>query len=325
MKDSKKPVVALDVGGTKFIVAIVEDNGHILSKEYYLTHDEQGPARVIARLTECIYKTIKNAGLSMTEIGGISLAVAGIIDINRGIIAEAPNLYKWKNIPLASLIENEIGMPAFVINDASAAALGEYKYGRGWGVESMIYITVSTGIGGGLIINGKLYNGYNGCAGEIGHMIVKIDGPLCNCGRYGCLESLASGTAMARMARDRIYKGDQDTILKKMDVSRITAKDIAVAARKGDQFCLELIEEAGFFLGVGFANLVNIFNPQMIVVGGGVAQMGDMLLRPAKKSMKQHAFKLPSRAAHVVKSKLGQDAGILGAAVYIRGIIGGEE
>jgi glucokinase len=325
VENSKKPIVAVDIGGTKFIVAVVDNSGQILSRSYCLTHDEQGRARVIARLTEYVYKTVKKAGLNLDGIGGISLAVAGIIDINRRVITEAPNLYRWKNVGLASLIEDEIGIPAFLINDASAAAVGENRYGSGRGIENMIYITVSTGIGGGLIIGGKLYSGYSGSAGEIGHMIIKTEGPVCNCGRCGCLESLASGTAMARMARERIYKGNQDTMLKEMDVNAITAEDIAAAARKGDRLCLEVIDEAGFFLGVGFANLVNIFNPQMIVVGGGVAQMGEMLLRPVRKSMKQHAFKLPSAAVRVVKSKLGSDAGVLGAAAYVRSIMEEEE
>lgn len=318
MKRSDKPVVAVDIGGTKFIAAIIDRKGKMLSRVYKLTRDEDGPGKVIKRLTATIHEAIETAGLDIKGIGAISMAAAGIIDIKRGVITESPNLQGWRNISLDSVLGREFALPVFLLNDASAAALGEQCFGAGAGINNLIYITVSTGIGGGFIINGELYNGASGSAAEIGHMIIRIDGPRCNCGQNGCLEAMASGTAMSRMAVERIRKGESSLLLDMAGgkLPAVTAQLIARAARRKDPLALSVIEEAAYYLGIGMSNLVNLLNPQMIIIGGGVSAMGSMLLRPARKSMKEHAFKLPSSSVRVVKSRLGADAGIYGAAAY---------
>jgi len=217
-----------------------------------------------------------------------------------------------------------LGKPVFLLNDASAAALGEHRMGAGRGLDNLIYITVSTGIGGGLVINGQLYNGTDGCAAEIGHMTILVDGPLCKCGKRGCLEALASGTAIARMARERLAAGGKSCLaeLTRGKIEDVTAELVAEAARRGDALALSVIDEAARYLGIGLANLVNIINPQMIIIGGGVSKMGAMLFRPARKSMKEHAFKLPARTVRVVRPRLGLDAGLFGAAIYTRESLG---
>jgi glucokinase len=327
MKNSTKPVVAVDVGGTKFIAAVIDKDGKILSRVYRPTYAEQGPKKVIERLAATIHQAVKESGAGMKGISGISLAIAGIIDINHGVITEAPNLPDWHNIRLDDLLQAKFNIPVFLLNDASAAALGESCFGAGIGIGNMIYMTVSTGIGGGLILNGKLYNGADGSAAEIGHMIVLADGPLCKCGQHGCLEALASGTAIACMARERVCNGEKSIMLDMVDgiPASITAEHVTVAGRKRDILALSVICEAAYYLGIGLSNLVNLFNPQMIVIGGGVSTMGEMLLRPARKSMKDHAFKLPASTVRVVKSKLNPDAGILGAAAYAQQKVGGRK
>lgn len=204
-----------------------------------------------------------------------------------------------------------------MINDASAAALGEHSHGAGRGTRDMVFITVSTGIGGGIIIDGRLYQGISGGAGEIGHMVMDVGGPLCGCGNHGCLEALASGTAIARDATDRIALGTYSSITKfTADGAAITAEAVAAAARQGDPLANDVVSRAAHYLGMGLVSVVNIFNPEKVVIGGGVAQMGEMLLGPARTVVTEKAFKLSADAARIVQARLGGDAGIVGAAVY---------
>lgn len=315
-----KPVVAVDIGGTKFITAVIGTNGKILSRVYCLTLSHEGPEKIIGRLITAIKNSIEKSGLESRELSGIGVAAAGIVDIRRGLITEAPNLPNWHNVPLRDRLANEFDMPTFIINDASAAALGEYSLGASNGLNNLIYMTVSTGIGGGIIINGELYEGTDGCAAEVGHMIIQAGGPLCSCGRHGCLEALASGTAIARMAKELLQKGERSILTEMMNSTGtdITAETVVVAARRGDALASRVIGMSAWYLGIGLANLVDIFNPQMIIIGGGVSGAGEMLLRPARKSMKEHAFRLPSKTVRIVRSKLGTNAGLLGAALYER-------
>jgi glucokinase len=322
MTRSKGPVVAVDLGGTKYIAAVIGPRGKMLSRVYCPTLSHEGHARIIDRLAASIKEAVKEAGFKLRDMAGMGVAAAGIIDINRGLITEAPNLPKWRNIPLRDLLREEFKMPVFVLNDASAAALGEHCLGAGRGLDNLIYMTVSTGIGGGMIINGELYNGTDGSAAEVGHMIIQVDGPLCHCGHYGCLEAMASGTAIARMAEERLRSGWTSILSKSR--RKITAEDVAAAAKKGDVLACQVIDDAAGYLGIGMAGLVNLFNPQMIVVGGGVSALGERLLRPARKSMKQHAFKLPAGTVRVVRSALGADSGLMGAAIYARRQAGGK-
>jgi glucokinase len=312
------PVVAVDIGGTKFIVAVIDSDGRALSRIYCLTMAHEGPKKVITRLISTIRAAIKRSAIRTEDIGGIGVAVASIIDSGRGLITEAPNLPRWKNIRLRHILSQELEVPVYLINDASAAALGENRLGAGRGFTNMIYLTISTGIGGGIIINGELYEGTDGCAGELGHMIIDAHGPECGCGRQGCLEVLASGTAIARMAKERLKAGEESLVREMADgiIDDVKAEKVAAAARKGDAMALEVIHTAASYLGIGLGNMVNIFNPQLIIIGGGVSKMGEMFLKPVRKSMKEHAFKLPARTVRVVRSGLGADSELLGAAVY---------
>ena len=324
MARSEKPVVAVDVGGTKITSAVITREGQILSRTYRLTLAHEGPQKVISHMVDAVERSLRKADLELSAIGGVGIAAAAIIDIGRGLVSEAPNLPRWHNIPLRDRLADSLGKPVFLLNDASAAALGEHRMGAGRGLDNLIYITVSTGIGGGLIINGRLYNGADGCAAEIGHMIILVDGPACMCGQHGCFEALASGTAIARMAQQRLAAGGKSHLaeLSQGKMENVTAELVAKAARRNDGLALNVIDEAARYLGIGLANLVNMINPQMIIIGGGVSKMGAMLFRPARKSMKTHAFKLPVRTVRVVGPRLGMDAGLIGAAIYTRESLG---
>jgi len=256
-------------------------------------------------------------------VGCIGIAAAGAIDINRGIVGDSPNIPHWHNIPLKDRLVEALGGPIFVLNDANAAALAEHRLGAGRGLNNVIYITVSTGIGGGMIIDGQLYQGTDGSAAEIGHMVIKIGGPLCKCGKRGCFEAMASGTAIARLAKARLRRGEQSMMLGLVQgkVGDVTAQTVAAAARKGDALALAVVEESAAYLGIGVANLVNLMNPQMVIIGGGVSKMGEMLLRPTRRSMRANAIELPAKSVRLVRPRLGVDAELTGAALYARDML----
>ena len=316
-----QPVIAVDVGGTKTIVAAVLSDGKVISRRFYLTQADEGATEVIKRLSSAINKSISQAKSTGKEPIGIGIGVAGILDTRRGIVTTSPNLPGWRNVPVREIIAARSGLATFLINDANAAALGEYNFGAGRGFDNMLYITVSTGIGGGIIINGELSSGADGCAGEWGHMTLEPDGPQCHCGNFGCLEALAGGWAIAKEAVTRIEKGESSAIAGLVDgrIDYITAEIVAKAARKGDRLASEIVSRAANYLGIGLASLVNIFNPDLIVIGGGLSKMGNMLLKPAKRIIKERAFELPAKTVRIVRAHLGSNAGIVGAAAYVFG------
>ena len=318
IKEQGLPVLAIDLGGTKIIAAIISNQGRVIAREYYLTLAEEGPQLVIKRTLSAIDRLLSSRGIDSSQLNSISIAAAGAIDFDKGLVTLSVNLPGWYDIPLRDLIKEKYRVNTFLINDASAAALGEHRFGAGKGVNNLIYLTVSTGIGGGIIINGKLYSGPCGSAGEIGHMTIDVNGPRCSCGNIGCLEMLASGTAVAREAIKRIRQGERSSLTEIVEgkIESITAEKVEVAAQGGDSLAVEVILKAANYLGVGLVNLVNIFNPEMIIVGGGMAKMGNLLLDPAKQVVRERAFQLPAQAVRIVPAQLGDDAGVLGAAVF---------
>lgn len=319
-EDSGLPVLAIDLGGTKIEGAIISKKGQVIAREQCPTLADEGPQPVVNRILSAIEHLLGLEGVAPSGLHSISIAAAGAVDFERGIVTASPNLPGWNNIPLRDIVREKYGVGTFLINDASAAALGEHRFGAGRGVENLIYLTVSTGIGGGIIVDDRLYTGVCGTAGEIGHTTVDINGQRCNCGNTGCLETLASGTAVAGEAIRRIGSGEGSSLAGMVEgkIEDITAETVGVAAREGDRLALEVISRAAGFLGVGMVNLVNIFNPEMIIVGGGMAQMGDLLLGPARQVVKERAFSLPARAVRIVPARLGDSAGVLGAAVFAR-------
>ncbi|MEW6142396.1 MAG: ROK family protein [Chloroflexota bacterium] len=315
-KTDGRTALGIDLGGTKILTALVTQEGRIVSQESTPTEAKAGPKAVIEQMLQAIGRAVKLGGVKPNDLAGTALAIAGIIDTHRGIVTTSPNLPGWKDVPLRDEIAQKLGTITYLVNDADAAALGENRFGAGRGTRHMVYITVSTGIGGGIIINGELYSGANGCAGEFGHMTIDPNGPKCACGRNGCWEAMASGTAIAREARRRLAAGEK-SLLNKGTAQTVTAEKVGEATKKGDRLAAEVIMTAGHYLGIGLANIINIFNPEIIVIGGGVSNLGDMLLNPAREAMRQRAFDLPLSTVRIVRSQIGVAVGALGATALV--------
>ena len=323
----KLPVLAIDLGGTKMLLAIISDDGQVMAQELCPTLADEGAQAVLDRLFSAMDRLFKLNNMEPSQLCSISIAAAGGIDSDRGLITVSPNLPGWNDIPLRDIVQEKYGIDTFLVNDASAAALGEYHFGVGRGVNNLILLTVGTGIGGGIIINGELYSGSCGSAGEIGHMTIDVNGPRCSCGNTGCLETLASGRAVAGEAIRRISEGEKSSLIEIVGgrIEDITAEKVGDAARDGDPLSSDVIAKAATYLGVGMVNLVNIFNPEMIVVGGGMARMGNLLLEPARRVVAERAFPISAQAVRIVTAQLGNDAGVHGAAIFALQQKGGRE
>ena len=311
-------ILGVDLGGTKILTAVTNPQGKILSRDHSITPAQKGHEAVIQAILESAHRALGQADVAISNLIVVGVGAPGLLNPEAGILYTSPNLPGWRDVPLRDAIQEKLGKQTFLINDANAAALGEFNFGAARGTRNFIYITVSTGIGGGIVINGKIYSGAIGVAGEVGHMTIDDDGPICNCGSRGCWETLASGTALAREARYRIGEGVKTSILEyaKGDVGKVTAQVVQDAAEGGDSLAKELIGRTGYYLGVGLANLINIFNPELIVIGGGLSNIGDMLFGPAFKVAGERAYKQAFQAVRFTSAELGRNSGVLGAAVF---------
>jgi glucokinase len=307
-------IVGVDVGGSKINSILADSKGNIKARDLRDTRAKRGPDAVIGRIIESIRQAADG-----NDIAGIGVGAAGACDTVNGVITSSPNLPQWQDIPLRDIIQREFDCPVHLQNDATLAALGEHHFGGGRGVDHLIYVSVGTGIGGGIIIGGELYCGASGSAGEFGHMTIDVNGPSCPCGNTGCWETFASGTALAREAVKRIRDGQKTNILKFADgkMEKVSARRVHLAAQKGDRLANELIAQTGYYLGAGLVNLVDIFNPQLILIGGGLARMGKLLIGPAGSVVRERAFELPAKAVRIEIAHLGVDAEALGAVALV--------
>jgi glucokinase len=312
--------LGIDLGGTKTLTAVVDPQGEMLSSDESMTPAAEERETLIESILNSAHRALQQANIIISEISAIGIGAAGISNPEAGILFSSPNLPRLRNVLLRDIMQERLGKKTFLINDASAAALGEFHFGAARSARSFIYITLGTGIGGGIVIDGKIYTGAIGAAGEVGHMTIDDNGPICNCGNRGCWETLASGTALAREARKRIEKGVRTSILEYAggDIERVTAQAIHSAAQQGDSLAKELIARTGYYVGVGLANLINIFNPELIVIGGGLSSIGDMLLKPAFKEAGERAFKEAFQAVRFASAGLGRNSTVLGAAAFAR-------
>ena len=311
-------ILGVDLGGSKILTAVVRSRGEMLSSDESTTPATEGREVVIQSILDSAHSALGQANCTISEISAIGIGAPGISNPETGILFTSPNLPGWQDVPLRDIMQERLGKKTFLINDANAAALGEFNFGAARGVHDFIYITLSTGIGGGVVIDGKIYSGAIGAAGEVGHMTIDDDGPICNCGNRGCWETLASGTALAREARHRIKEGVRTSILEYAggDVEKVTAQVIHNAAERGDGLAKELIARTGYYVGVGLANLINIFNPELIVIGGGLSNIGDLLLKPAFKVAGERAYKEAFQAVRFASAELGRNSGVLGTAAF---------
>jgi len=303
--------MALDLGGTRFRVAAADLAGNILSKVSELTHAEEGRDAVLTRVKSAIRDLAQGYGLD--RILAIGMAVPGPVNPWTGEIFSPPNLPGWDRVPMKETGEKAFGVPCFVGNDANLAALGEHRFGAGRGLKNLIYLTVSTGLGSGIIVDGQLLLGTQGLAAEAGHMAIDANGARCNCGNVGCLETFVSGPWIAKRAAQRLAAGAKSAVLDTVggDLSKLAAEVITGAAKAGDPFAVEAIREAGTYLGIGIVNLLHLFNPQIVIIGGGVTNAGALLLEPAKEIIATRAME-PYRSVKVVLASLGDDVGLYG-------------
>lgn len=309
--------IGVDVGGTKIAAAVVTPGGKILNEARYPTPNSG------SRLVESIVRIILEVKDGY-EAGGACLAVAGLILARENRVVFSPNLHAVEGIPLKEEIEPRIGLPLTVENDGNAATWGEFRFGVGSEVEHLVFVTLGTGIGGGVISHRALLRGAQGAAGELGHVTVHATGPRCACGNRGCLEAVASGTAIARRARD-VASENPYSALGRLAVRRmILGEDVTRLAREGDEVALSVLEETGRWLGVGLAGFVNVFNPEVLAVGGGVMAAGEMILESARREVQLRA-RSPARDLVEVKvATLGTESGVLGAAALARDPSSGE-
>lgn len=306
----KKYVIGVDLGGTKITTAISDLTGEIIEKTTLATGSALGEEVVLGRIFDSISMVLEASKISEQDVRAIGIGSPGPLDSEKGIIITTPNL-PFKNYNLVKPIEDRFGIRTYLDNDANAAAIGEYTFGAGKGTKNLIYITVSTGVGGGAILNGRPYRGNTSNALEVGHMTIEpFSKHQCNCGKYGDVESLASGTAIAKRAREAVEAG-RETSLK--DIETITSYEVHQAYLEGDQVAIEILETALEYMGIAIANLIVNFDPEMIVIGGGVTKIGDLFFDKVKESAKKRSFDFMFNSTKIVPSKLGQESGVIGA------------
>lgn len=303
--------IAVDLGGTQVRAARYTAEGTQCARVAMPTAAQEGQAAVMERINTAIRKVWP----ADEKIAAIGIGAPGPIDFKNGILRFAPNLPGWENVPLRDRLIDTFNVPTFFGNDADIAALGEQRFGAGQGSDNMIYMTISTGVGGGMIFNNHLFTGGNGMGGEIGHMAIDPRGPVCSCGNTGCLETLASGTAIARRARERLAQGESSMLTTMMngDISKITAKEVNQAGQQGDALAKSVFAEAGTYLGSAIVSLMYMLNPSLFVLGGSVTLAGDLLFAPLRETVKNRAPASYQEQTRIVQAKLGADVGLWGA------------
>ena len=303
----KKYVVGVDLGGTKIYTALVDLEGNIINEKIVETLAEEGEEAVAGRIINTIDSVI--AGVDKDLIKAIGIGSPGPLDAKKGIIIETSNL-PFKNFEIVNVLKERYDLPTYLDNDANVATLAEFMFGAGKGTENMVYITVSTGIGGGAIINGKLYRGNTANALEVGHMTVSKEGPRCGCGNVGCAESFASGTAIGKRAKEAVAS-KVVTSLKKYN--NVTAKEVFIEAAEGDAEAKRILDSALYYLGITVGNVMSHLDPEKVVMGGGVIN-GDIVLETVKKVVAERCLSVFAENCSIEKAKLGGQAGVLGAA-----------
>src|SRR5690349_4488138 len=312
-------VVGIDIGGTNIVVGTVaEDGSELVGLVSEPTIADQGAEAVLGRIVKLARASI--AAASGKKIAGVGIGSPGPLDTRTGIVLLTPNL-GWTNFPVRDRVGEALGLPATLDNDANCAIFGEWWRGAARGVQHVVGLTIGTGIGGGIVLGGEIYRGASDMAGEVGHMTIDLNGRRCKCGNYGCLEAYASGPAIAARAVEGIQAG-VDTGLPKYvngDLGKITAQIVYEAANDGDAFALEVVHDTAHFLGAGVANIVNIFNPEVVVICGGVTLAGERLFVPLRSEVRRRAFKPAVDVVRIVPGELTGTAGVYGAAaVFMR-------
>jgi glucokinase len=309
-------VIGVDLGGTKVLAAVITESGEILSRAKKKTKPEKPPEEILGRVAACCREAAEGAGIALDAIQGVGIGSPGPLDPDKGIVIETPNM-NLTNAPVTAFLQKELGIPVFLDNDVNVGTLGEYVYGAGKGLKHVVGIFMGTGIGGGVIVDGKLLHGFSYNAGELGHMKICAGGDVCGCGQKGCLEAYASKTAMIKRFKNAVNSG-RKTILTKLvgnDWSKLTSRVFLKAVEEKDELVTKEVRRAARYTGVAVGSLLNILSPEMVVIGGGLVEaLGDRVLKIIRKYAKENSFPITFQDVQIVAAALGDDAGILGAA-----------
>ncbi len=311
-------VAGVDLGGTNIHTAIADKDGNILAETKVPTRPESGHTQVVERIIGTVSGLQKQLGVK--SLRGVGVGSPGQLDLAGGLVCSSGNL-GWNNLPLRDLLTERFGLPVTIDNDANAAALGEYVFGAGRGHDEMVYITVSTGIGSGIIAGGRIYHGAKGKAGELGHITIEPGGPRCSCGKRGCLEAVASGTAIARLANELIRAGRGLGIKEQAPAGKdeVTAVEVGIAAGRGDREARWILQKAAWALGLGISSVINLLNPSCVVLGGGVMSVGNLMWDDIMKAVGEYTLEANLTDVRVTPSGLGGRAGVLGAVALAIG------
>jgi glucokinase len=311
--------IGIDVGGSKIAAGAVDRQAQIIARHTVVGHHCAAPEHVLTCVEQAYEALLAQPDVRRKELAGVGLGFAGHVNGEAGVVITSSNLPGWDHVPLRDIVQERLGVPVVLENDCKLNGLAEHMYGAGQGVDNMCYVTISTGYGLAIIVDGKLYTGHIGTAGEIGHTVVEVGGAPCSCGKRGCLMAYTSGIGMARMARAKL-DGGADTILREMaggDPARLTGRLIAEAARKGDAVARELLATAGYYAGVGLSTVVQVVNPELIVIGGGLCHIGPTFMEPCTQGLRENVHPTLYESVRIVPWKLGADSGVLGAAAKV--------
>jgi glucokinase len=315
----KEYAIGIDVGGTKIAAGVVDREGKIRQRFLTRAHTERDPATVIACILDAYNRLLHESGVAETELAGLCVGFGGTVNGHTGTVFVSSNLPAWDHFPLRDHLQSRIGPPVLFDNDTNLCALGEHRYGAGRGCRNMCYVTLSTGFGLGIIIDNELYIGHTGTAGEIGHAVVHVNGGQCTCGKKGCLMAYTSAVGISRMAYEEIEAGSQTVLRDIMPAggARFRGEDVAEAARRGDSVARKVLTTAGYYLGVGMSWIVQIVNPELIVVGGGLTRAGPILMDAAAAGLKENVQPQLEGSARIVPWQLGEELGVIGAAARV--------
>ena len=302
--------LAIDLGGSQARVAVANSSLELSARLSEPTDHTRGPEGVVEQLTRLCRLSCAEGRISLTDLTRVVIACPGPLDSREGIVFNPPNLLGWNRVHLRDMMQSALGAPVLLVNDANAAAFGEFHFGAGRGCRNLVYLTISTGIGGGVVVDGVLLEGTSGSGGELGHMTIDRDGPLCPCGNIGCLEALGSGRAIARRYAEALAASGQPAV----EEPPVSAREVARLAACGDSLAGEVFQDAARAVGTGVVNCVNIFNPEVVVLGGGLTNAGDLLFAPVHDMLRRYALPRPRESVRVVGAELGADVGLIGAA-----------
>lgn len=312
-----KRIVGVDLGGTNIKLAVLEP-GRVLLSTSCSTDVAGGPTRVCQQIAVGVNQLLQQADLCWSDIAGIGVGVPGLIDSHQGLVHFSPNLF-WHEVPFRDMLQRQFPVPVFIDNDVRVATLGEYLHGAGKGHSLLICVMLGTGIGSGIVYQGQLLRGSKEATGEVGHMTIVPGGPRCNCGKQGCLEALSSARAVRERAIQELMHGASSVLREWVDgeLELVTAKMVAEAALKQDPLARQILNDAGSYLGIGLANYANILNPELIIIGGGLAEAGPPLWQPMRQAFAQHAMSVQRECVTIVKAQHGPWAGVIGAAALV--------